>query len=141
MDAKVKRASGVHHIFDRFRKKYVQLTPEEWVRQHFAMALMTTSQVPESLIMLESEIGYGHIRKRPDIVIMNTDQTVWLLVECKAPTITLDEQVWQQTFTYGSVLKPKMMAVTNGLEHIICEFQPEKGKFVLRNGIPKFTKD
>lgn len=141
MEAKVKSEAGVSYIFDRFRKKYVQLTPEEWVRQHFASALVQSAQVPESLIILESEIAYGKVRKRPDIVVMKPDQSIWMLVECKAPDVHLSEAVWQQTFTYGSVLNPRIMAVTNGRQHIIYAFQSEIEKFVLVKAIPNYKED
>jgi hypothetical protein len=139
MEAKVKRASEQIQIFDRFRKKFIVLTPEEWVRQHFAHYLLSHKMVPESALMLESEIKYGKVRKRPDISVVNMNNSIWLVVELKASDVAIDENVWQQALTYGSVLKPKYIGLSNGLTHIFSEFRPELNKYVFINDLPEFT--
>lgn len=134
--AKVRIAEQQIQIFDRFRKKYLLLTPEEWVRQHFANFLNTRFKIAESRIVLESEIKYGKVRKRPDIAVMDQNNTVLLIVECKAPEIVLDESVWMQTITYASVLNPKFLALTNGIQHNYFQFQPETKNFVSIDELP-----
>lgn len=138
MDAKVKRAGEQIQIFDRFRKKFVVLTPEEWVRQHFANFLVLQKSIPESAMLLESEIVYGKVRKRPDICVVDRNKAIWLLVEVKAVDIVIDELVWQQALTYGSVLNPLYIGISNGITHIFSEFRPELNKYVFINELPDF---
>lgn len=134
--AKVRSAEQQIQIFDRFRKKYLLLTPEEWVRQHFANFLNTRFKIAESRIVLESEIKYGKVRIRPDIAVIDQNNTVLLIVECKAPAVILDESVWMQTITYASVLNPKFLALTNGIQHNYFQFQPETKNFVSIDELP-----
>ena len=72
-----------------------------------ALLAFPHKMVPESALMLESEIKYGKVRKRPDISVVNMNNSIWLVVELKASDVAIDENVWQQALTYGSVLKPK----------------------------------
>ena len=139
MEAKVRSTSDQIQIFDRIRKKFVQLTPEEWVRQHLISNLIVRYNVIESRIMVESEIKYGKVKKRPDIAVINADGSTWLILECKAASVTLDQSTWQQTFTYGSVLKPSFMGISNGLQHIFAGLQPETENFVFMNELPNYT--
>lgn len=138
-DAKVRAAEGQIQIFDRFRRKFVMLTPEEWVRQHFANFLVNQCAVPVSLMNIEYQIQYQRLKKRPDITVMDPHRNIWMLVECKAPGVRITEEVLYQTVLYGSVLKPLHIAMTNGSEHIFCAFDPKMKKFVLMSDLPKFT--
>lgn len=137
--AKVRSVNKQVQIFDRFRKKFLKLSPEEWVRQHFANYITTVLKIPESRLMLEAEIKYGKVAKRPDISVLNRNGSVQIIVECKAPEVNLDQSVYDQTITYASVLKPEFLAITNGMEHIYFQFQPETMNFVLIEEIPCFT--
>ncbi|MDC1222329.1 type I restriction enzyme HsdR N-terminal domain-containing protein [Salibacteraceae bacterium] len=112
------------------------LTPEEWVRQHYANYLVKEKSIPESRLMLESEIKYGKVSKRPDISVVDPNNLVFLIVECKAPEVELDQSVYDQTITYASVLEPKYLALTNGFKHIYFQFQPETKNFVSIVDIP-----
>ena len=135
-EAKVRSENKQIQIFDCFRKKFVILTPEEWVRQHFANYLVSHKSIPETRLMLESEIKYGQVSKRPDISVIDRNNLVYLIVECKASNVTLDQSVYDQTMTYASILKPKYLALTNGLEHMYFQFQPETMNFVSIEDIP-----
>jgi len=134
--AKVRSVNQQIQIFDRFRKKYLTLTPEEWVRQHYANYLVKEKSIPESRLMLESEIKYGKVSKRPDIIVVDPNNLVFLIVECKAAEVKLDQSVYDQTITYASVLEPKYLALTNGFKHIYFQFQPETKNFVSIVDIP-----
>jgi hypothetical protein len=134
--AKVRSVNQQIQIFDRFRKKYLTLTPEEWVRQHYANYLVKEKSIPESRLMLESEIKYGKVSKRPDIIVVDPNNLVFLIVECKASEVKLDQSVYDQTITYASVLEPKYLALTNGFKHIYFQFQPETKNFVSIVDIP-----
>ena len=137
-DAKIKSANGVLQVFDRIRGKFLVLTPEEWVRQHFIHHLINDCNIPESSLVIESEISYGKMRKRPDIASVDRSGKAWLVIECKAPDVQINEQTWAQALTYFSVLNPSVLVLTNGLKHVISIFQPEIGKFVLIDEIPPF---
>jgi len=137
-DAKVRSASEQIQIFDRFRGKYVALTPEEWVRQHFAHYLTSCYDVPSTLLNIEYQISYARLKKRPDITVMSPNGAIWALIECKSPHVRLTEEIVYQTILYGSVLHPVHIVMTNGEQHIFCWFSPEKKKFVLINDLPKF---
>ena len=139
MEAKVRSASEQIQIFDRFRKKFIVLTPEEWVRQHYIGHLVDAYSVPESLLLIESQIKYGALSKRPDIVVMGSNNRPWLIVECKSVEVSLGPEVFDQVVTYASVLNPKFIGITNGLEHIYFEFQPELKNFVLIKDLPCFV--
>ncbi len=139
MEAKVRSASEQIQIFDRFRKKFILLTPEEWVRQHYVGHLVRAYAVPESLLLIESQIKYGTLNKRPDIVVMGLKNRPWLIVECKSTEVPLGPDVLHQVVTYASVLNPMYIGITNGLEHIYFEFQPELKNFVLVKDLPCYA--
>lgn len=139
IDAKLRKGVGGLQIYDSFRKKFVMLTPEEWVRQHFAHYLVNANKVPASLVWLEHEIQYGNVTKRPDISIMDTEMNTWCIVECKAPHIEITEEVFFQVTTYHSIIKPKFIAMTNGLEHFFGMFKPEIKNFVFLKELPLYV--
>lgn len=122
------------HVFDIVRKKYVVLTPEEWVRQHFVNFLMSEMGYSRNLISLESKLVYNTLTKRSDIVIYDKQMKPFLLVECKAPEVKLTDQVYQQAAMYNKELKAPYLVVTNGMEHY-C-FTIDHGKLVFQDQIP-----
>lgn len=101
------------YIFDSFRKKWVVLTPEEWVRQHF-LHLLVHQGVPESMMAVEKEFRMGELNKRFDILVYDRLHQPWLMVECKAPEVTLDQQVLDQLLRYHSSIPVPYLLVTNG---------------------------
>ncbi len=113
-DFKVKQQEGRELVFDAFRKQWVVLTPEEWVRQNFLEWLVQACQYPASLISVEREIMLGDVRKRFDIAIYNRSGKPWLLVECKAMDIPLDEAVLHQVLRYNQALEVSYLVITNG---------------------------
>jgi hypothetical protein len=109
------------YIFDRFRKKFVTLNPEEWVRQHVANYLVDYQGVPVSLVAIESPIKYNNMHKRADIIVYTKRHVPGLVVECKAPEIKLSTETFWQVATYNMVLKAPYLLVTNGLEsYLFC---------------------
>ncbi len=109
------------YIFDIIRKKYVTLTPEEWVRQHFIHYLINTRHYPASLISVEMSFKLNKLDKRSDISIFNNKGSLLMLVECKAPSIELNQKVFDQIFSYNLPLKASYLVVTNGITHIACK--------------------
>lgn len=136
--AKVKMRDDVQMIFDPYRKKYIQLAPEEWVRQHFAQWLVTHVDVPASHLLIEGQVNYADLNKRPDIQVLDANGNCWMIVECKAPDLKLKESHWEQALTYFSVLNPKLLVISNGLQHIFSEFRPDLGRFEYIDQPPKY---
>jgi len=112
---KIKVLNNKEVIFDEFRKKWIVLTPEEWVRQNIMMYLTITKQYPKSLIAVEKEIQLIDIKKRFDIVIYKNEKPA-ILIECKQMDIKLSNRAISQVLAYNSILKANYFAITNGNE-------------------------
>jgi len=127
-------------IFDAIRKKFVILQPEEWVRQHCVHYLIKVKNYPKSLINVEKELKVNDLKKRYDIVIFNTDGSIHLIVECKAPNIKIKQNTFDQVARYNLALNATYLMVTNGLNHYYCvmDFKAEKYRFL--EDIPYFNK-
>ena len=119
---KLEKRDGKDFIFDRIRKQWILLTNEEWVRQNFIQFLVQEMKYPESLIAVEKEIQLGELRKRFDILVYNRDHQPWMLIECKAKDIVLDEKAFQQVLRYNISLPSSYLIITNG----DCTFGWEK---------------
>lgn len=135
---KFKEINGKKAIFDIVRKKYIILTPEEWVRQHFIHFLINKYQYPRSLIKIESGIRFNDITGRSDIIVYDRKGQVFLLVECKAPTIPLSNVVFEQASRYNQDYKAKYLLITNGLQHFCCEINHQTNSYTYMNDIPTF---
>lgn len=138
-DYKVKQVNGKPYIFDIIRKKYVSLTPEEWVRQHFIHLLIRQYNYPKSLFAIETGLRYNTMAKRTDIVILSGEGTPFLLVECKAPFITIGEATLAQISRYNFTLRPSYLAVTNGMSHY-C-FQALNGQIHYMDDFPVYREE
>ncbi len=135
-----KNSENKAYIFDEIRKKFVVLQPEEWVRQHTVQWLLQEKGFPKSLINIEKELKVNGLRKRYDIVVYRPDGSISLLVECKAPSIKIDQQTFDQIARYNMVLKGELLMVTNGLSHFFCEMDYENEKYVFLRDIPSYTR-
>ena len=109
----IKSLDQKEQIFDPFRKIWVRLTPEEWVRQNFLQVLVQKQAVPASLIAIEREIKWGETKKRFDILVYK-DTKPWLIVECKEMNVPLSENVLRQVLHYNSKLETQYIIITNG---------------------------
>ena len=118
---KLKEQENKLYIFDEVRKKYLVVTPEEWVRQHFVQYLLVEKKYPKGWISIEGGLKLNELQKRSDILVYNTEGNPFLLVECKAPSIKITQNVFDQVARYNSIHRVKFLAVTNGLEHFYCE--------------------
>jgi hypothetical protein len=118
---KITHENGKDFIFDAYRKKYVVLTPEEWVRQNFMGYLVNTLKYPASLIGIEKEIYLGELRKRCDIVVYNRDMQPWMIVECKEMEVPLTQAVLEQIIRYHMVLPTSYLVITNGVNTFCCQ--------------------
>ena len=136
-DAKVRSIGEQIQIFDVFRMKFMVLTPEEWVRQHFAHYLVNQLGYSINHVHLEYQLKYHKLNKRPDIGVINNQAELEVLIECKAPSVVLNEDVFLQLTSYFSVASSKYIALTNGLQHIFASFEPSTGKFVYIKELPR----
>ncbi|MCC7029032.1 MAG: type I restriction enzyme HsdR N-terminal domain-containing protein [Chitinophagaceae bacterium] len=110
---KIQEINGKEMIYDPVRKKYVALTPEEWVRQQFLNYLLCEKKYPASLIAIERQLKVGSLSKRFDILIYK-NAAPWMLVECKSESIIMNQQTLNQILAYQSSLKVKYLTITNG---------------------------
>jgi hypothetical protein len=113
-DFRIKTEDGKDYIFDTGRKKWLLLTPEEWVRQNFIRYLITVKNYPASLIATEKEIRLGELKKRFDIVVYDKDHRPWMMVECKGQEIALDQKVLEQVLRYNITVPVEYLIITNG---------------------------
>jgi hypothetical protein len=126
-------------IFDFIRKKEVVLTPEEWVRQHFLMYLVTEKKYPASLIAVEKKLTLNTLTKRTDIVVYNSNAKPSIIVECKAPNVSITEEVFDQIARYNLKLNAQYLIVTNGLQHFFCQIDTKNETYLFLEDIPNWT--
>lgn len=112
-DFRIRTTDGREQVFDEFRKQWVRLTPEEWVRQNMLQFLVKTLQYPSSLIAVEKEIRLGDIKKRFDILVYNNARP-WMIIECKEMNVPLSETVLSQVLNYNRALETDFIIITNG---------------------------
>lgn len=124
--------------FDEIRKKFVILTPEEWVRFHTVQFLITEKHFPKSLINVEKQLILGKLIKRYDVVVYNSRGGIHLIVECKAPSIKITQSTFDQIARYNMSLKAEYLMVTNGLDHFFCQLDYEQEKYRFLKEIPPF---
>jgi hypothetical protein len=125
-------------IFDNLRKKYMVLTPEEWVRQHFVQFLIEEKKYPISLIALEKQLTINNRKKRTDILVFNKEGSPDIIVECKAPKIKITQATFDQIARYNLKLRANFLIVTNGLEHFYCKMDFEKETYIFLKEIPDY---
>ena len=125
-------------IFDTIRKKFVILQPEEWVRQHCVQFLIHEKNYPTSLINVEKELKVNGLKKRYDIVVFNPDGSIHLIVECKAPQISIDQSTFDQIARYNLALNATYLMVTNGLNHYYCQMDFVGERYQFLKDIPDY---
>ena len=125
-------------IFDIIRKKFVVLTPEEWVRQHAIHFLISEKKYPAAHINVEKQLQLNDTVKRYDIVVFNKDGSIQIIAECKAPSIKTSQQTFDQIARYNLALKSETLMVTNGLEHFFCKMDFENKKYLFLKDLPSY---
>ncbi len=135
---KLKEQAGKKYIFDEIRKKYLVLNPEEWVRQNFVRYLVTEKKYPKSLINIEKAMKLNNMVKRADIVCFDNFGRPNLIVECKAPSVKINQSVFNQIARYNMVLKVKYLVVTNGLQHYSCLINHANKSYSFLEEIPAY---
>lgn len=122
---KIKVMNGKKHIFDRLRKKYVVLQPEELVRQNMIEYLVTEKDYPATLVGNEISLTYNKLKKRCDSVVYGNDGKPLMIIEYKAPTVEISQKTFDQLAIYNSQLQVKYLLVSNGLKHFCCKIDFE----------------
>ncbi|GGB66078.1 restriction endonuclease subunit R [Flavobacterium suaedae] len=128
-------------IFDEIRKKFILLTPEEWVRQHVIQFLLQDNNYPKNYTNVEKVLKINGLTKRYDAVVFEPDGSVFLLVECKAPSVKITQDTFDQIARYNMTAKARYMMVTNGLNHYFCRMDYNEEKYVFLRELPEFKSD
>ena len=124
--------------FDEIRKKFIILTPEEWVRLHTIQYLISEKNYPKSLINVEKQLKLGKRIKRYDIVVYNTLGEIHIIVECKAPSVKITQDTFDQIARYNMSLDASYLMVTNGLDHFYCQLDYELEKYNFLESLPPY---
>lgn len=135
----LKQVDGKILIFDFLRKRFVVLTPEEWVRQHFIHYLINHLHYPKALIKVEGGLTFNTLSKRSDIVVFTREGVPWMVVECKSPDQKLRDRTIHQASTYNHSLKAKYIVITNGMSHVCCEIDWANSHSVVMDMMPEYV--
>lgn len=131
-----KNEHGIEFIFDAFRKRWLTLTPEEWVRQNILQYITQIKRYPSSLIAIEKEFFLGELKKRCDIVVYDRNAVPWMIIECKEMNIPLNNKVLEQLLRYHIAIPAKYLVITNG--KYCFGFEKREGSFYEIDGLPDF---
>lgn len=137
---RIKQVENTYYIFDRFRKKYVKLTPEEWVRQHFLVFLIEHKEFPEALLAVEQQLNVNDMKKRCDAVFYDLQAQPQIIIELKAPNIPISQAVFDQVAVYNSKLNVEYFMVSNGLEHYCCRVNIETASYDFFEEMPTYSE-
>ena len=137
-ELKTKLVEGTTQVFDAVRKKYLVLTPEEWVRQHFIHYLNKEKNYPLGLMGVEQMVKYNGMQTRADIVLYTADGKPNVIVECKAHNVKITQDAFNQIAKYNFKLKVEFLVVTNGMQHFCCKMDYENNKITFLEEVPAF---
>lgn len=133
-----KTSDSEYQIFDEVRKKFVVLTPEEWVRQHLIHYLANQKNIPLSLISIEKQLIFNGMKRRTDLVVYSNSLKPLLISECKEPNVDLSQSAINQIYNYNSVLDVPYLLITNGMQHICIKQNSQKP--IVLDYIPDFAE-
>lgn len=137
-DLRVTEQNGKRVVYDPTRQTYVALTPEEWVRQHFLQYLLQELDVPAGLVATEASFQFERQTWRADIVAYDRQGDPLLLVECKAPSVSVGQDAFDQGARYNLVLNARYLVVTNGLAHYACRVDLDAGTYAFLDDLPPY---
>ncbi len=135
---RIKDENDKKYIFDEIRRRYVRLTPEEWVRQHMIKFLAKEKSFPLSLFLIEKQYINNRLSHRCDFVIYGRSGKPLMLVECKAPTVEITQHVFDQISRYNQQYKAPYLLITNGIKHYCCRVDMNNRRFEFLNDIPLY---
>jgi len=125
-------------IFDEIRKKFIIVTPEEWVRQHVVQFLLQDKKYPKSHINVEKLLKINGLNKRYDVVVYKPDGNITILIECKAPGVKISQSTFDQIARYNMTLNADYLMVTNGLNHYFCKMDYQNEKYDFLTDLPEY---
>jgi hypothetical protein len=140
VELKIKTKENKEYVYDRLRKQYVRLTPEEYVRQHFISFLIEHKRYPEGLLANEVSIELGNIRRRCDTVLYDNFLQPQMIIEYKAPTVAISQNTFDQIGRYNRSMQVRWIIITNGLQHYCCYNNKEKKEYFFLKNIPDYEK-
>ena len=135
---KIKNDKGHQSIFDVLRRKYVALTPEEWVRQHFVHFLIEHKGYPKALMANEIQLAIGNKKLRCDSVLYDRTLQPRMIIEYKAPTVNITQKVFDQITVYNMLLHVDYLVVSNGIKHYCCRMDYDNQKYLFLEDIPDY---
>ena len=133
---KIKKENNIELIFDAYRKRWMVLTPEEWVRQNILQYFTEIKKYPAKLIAVEKEVSLGELKKRCDVVVYDRNSLPWMIIECKEMNTKIDTKVLEQILRYHITLPAKYLVITNG--SYCFGFEKRKGQFFEIDEMPEF---
>ena len=134
----IKEENGKRYILDMLRRKYITLTPEEWVRQSFIHFLIEQKHYPQGLLANEISLNLGDKKMRADSVLYDTNLQPRMIIEYKAPNISITQKVFDQIFSYNILLHVPYLIVTNGIEIYVGKFDYDSKKYLYLDDIPTY---
>ncbi len=137
---RIKTTDGKKYIFDRIRKKFVALQPEEWVRQNMIEFLIAEKNYPETLIGNEVSLVYNNLQRRCDSVIYSTAGKPLMIIEYKAPTVEISQNTFDQICVYNKELNVDFLLISNGLQHYCCKVDNDRNQLFFLQEIPDYEK-
>jgi len=137
---RIKKQNEKLFIFDTQRKRYVSLTPEEWVRQHFIRFLIEVKGYPAALLAVEKQLNMNGMKKRCDAILYDSDAKPILIIELKAQTVPISQATFDQVAVYNAKLKVDFFMISNGIEHFCCKVNTETARYEFFPEIPHFSQ-
>jgi len=137
-DFRIRTDEGKQMIFDPIRKKYVFLTPEEWVRQNFIQFLKSEKKYPQNLMSVEKQVLVNGKQRRFDLLIYSRKGLPHLIAEFKAPSVKITQETFDQVVRYNMALRVERVVVSNGMQHFACEIDYDKNSYSYLREIPEF---
>ncbi len=135
---RLKNSENKTYIYDIIRKKFVVLQPEEWVRQHWIHHMIYSKGYPKSHINVEKKVTLNSINKRYDMVVFNSDGSIKILVECKAPEVQINQDTFDQIARYNLKMQAEYLIVSNGINHYFCSLNYREEMYEFIVDIPDF---
>lgn len=139
-DLKLSQRDGHTYVFDILRRRHIRVTPEEWVRQHFVHFLIEQKGYPGELLANEISLSLNSTTKRCDTVLYDAHARPHMIIEYKAPHISISQRVFDQISRYNIVLRVPYLIVSNGLQHYCCRIDYERKQYEFLREVPHYTE-
>ena len=139
-DLSIKEHNGRRYVLDILRRKYIALTPEEWVRQSFIRFVVEKKNYPQALLANEISLSLGNKKLRADSVLYDKMLKPRMIIEYKAPKISITQRVFDQIFSYNILLSVPYIIVTNGIEIYVCKLNEKEKRYMFLDDIPYYEE-